>query len=70
MTSIVDPSKKARKAAREAQKAQAQQRQKEALRLQEAESEVARRKASAANPTGRQSLLRTSPTGLKQTLGG
>jgi len=59
-----------RQAAKQRELLEAQQ-QKENLRKAEAESEVEKRKrAATAGKAGRQSLIKTSPTGLAQNLGG
>jgi len=57
-------------AAREAETANLTQQQLEKARLTEAEGEIARRRGLAGSRTGRQSLIRSSPSGLATNLGG
>ena len=64
-------SNSAKEARRKQQEALARQEQREKVRLAEADSEVAKRKAMAGSKgAGRRSLIKTSPTGLSQNLGG
>jgi hypothetical protein len=63
-------SKKAKKATKEQGKIQDEQLGQEQLQLAEEDDELARRKALGTRiKAGRQSLIKTSETGLKKTLG-
>lgn len=73
MSDVFDPGKSARRRARKAAARQeeliAKQKQKEAARLAESESEVAKRRALIQRKGGRSLLIATSPRGVEQ-LGG
>ena len=47
-----------------------EQQQKESVRLAETESEIAEKRQMAGRRVGRQSLIKSSPSGLATTLGG
>ncbi len=72
MSSILQPGKKqAEKAAALQEQQIAEQKQKEGLRLAEAESDVARRKGlGKTRAGGRGSLIATAQTGVTGNLGG
>lgn len=71
MSDILQPGKKqAEKAAALQEQQIAEQKKVEQLKLAEAESDVARRKATGARGGGRGSLIATGQTGVTGNLGG
>ena len=72
MSSILKPGEKqAKRAAALSEQRIGEQKQKEQLRLAEAESDIAKRRAGATTGArGRSSLIATSPAGVTGTLGG
>lgn len=72
MSSILQPgAKQAKRATAASERQIAEQKQKESLRLAEAESDIARRRAGATSGArGRSSLIATSQTGVTGNLGG
>ncbi len=68
---ITDPLKTGASAARRSAAVQLkEQQQKESVKLAEAESEIAEKRQMAGRRVGRQSLIKSSPSGLATTLGG
>jgi len=71
MSSLVGEPSSARRARREASRLNAIQKKKEDLRLAEKDSIIAKKKSAAlSGKGGRQSLIKSSPTGLATNLGG
>lgn len=67
---FIEPRKGTTAKARDASKLAARQQQLEKVRLAEAESEVATRRAGLGQKSGRRSLIKSSATGLATNLGG